>query len=572
MKNNSDKIRPTLLILAAGMGSRYGGLKQLDALGPHGETIMDYSVNDAIEAGFGKVVFVIRESMEADFKQFILSKYEAKIAIDYRFQELDMLPAGFTQNPDRKKPYGTAHAIFAAKEAIHEPFAVINADDFYCKEAFKTMAQFLDKDVICPTHACESPNFAMIGYKLANTLSEYGTVSRGVCTTDLAQNLCSITEMMKIQRHPDGIKNENPDSTFTPLAPDVPVSMNFWGFSPLFFDYLEQLFTEFLTQNNDNPVAEFAIPTVINYFLTQKTATFKVLSCDAEWFGVTYQADRAGVVEKLKQLGNEKEKAHTTEFLITQLNKKQLWDILPVFCFTSDVDWASEDVLVQYFDIVNGLDIKPMLFCTHYSPTIETQFQQGKIERGIHPNFLNGSSHGDNFRKIIETCVKFAPEACGFRSHRCFDVTDITHLLKNEYGYRYVSNLATVMQPNIRPILHESGLIHFPIFFEDGTHLYNELDLDFKKYKEAFTSPGLKIICFHPMNFVFNTPKMAYMRQIKDSLSREAFNRISTQTIEQLKNRNLGIQNTILSIVDFVKTNDYPILSLNDIYKIAVEL
>jgi UTP-glucose-1-phosphate uridylyltransferase len=566
MENNTNKIKPTLLILAAGMGSRYGSLKQMDTLGPNGETIMDYSINDAIEAGFGKVVFVIRKSMEADFQRFILSKYEAKIAVDYRFQELDMLPTGFTQNPDREKPYGTAHAIFAAKEAIHEPFAVINADDFYSKEAFKTMAQFLSK----PVQADERPNFAMIGYKLANTLSEYGTVSRGVCTTDLAQNLCSITEMTKIQRYPDNIKNENPDGTFTVLTPNTPVSMNFWGFSPLFFDYLEQLFIEFLTQNNDNPASEFAIPTAINYFLTHKIASFKVLSCDAEWFGVTYQADRVGVVEKLKQLDNKSEKARTTEFLLIQLRKKQLWDEMPVFSFTSDVDWASEDVLAQYFDIVNALDIKPMLFCTHHSPTIEAQFQQGKIERGIHPNFLNGSSQGDNFKEIADTCVKFAPEAYGFRSHRCFDVTDITHLLKNEYGYKYVSNLATIMQSHIRPVLHESGLIHFPIFFEDGTHLYNELDLDFTKYKEAFTSSGLKVICFHPMNFVFNTPKMAYMRQIKDSLSREAFNHITTETIEQLKNRIFGIQNTILAIIDFVKTNNYPILSLNEIYKNTV--
>jgi hypothetical protein len=302
MENNAANIKPTLLILAAGMGSRYGGLKQLDALGPHGETIMDYSVNDAIEAGFGKVVFVIRKNMEADFKRFILSKYEAKIAVDYRFQELDMLPAGFTQNSAREKPYGTAHAIFVAKEAIHEPFAVINADDFYGKEAFKTMAQFLSTDIIALAHTYEKTGFAMIGYKLANTLSEYGTVSRGVCTTDSAQNLCTIQEMTKIQRYPDGIKNENPDGTFTLLAPDTPVSMNFWGFIPLFFDYLEPLFIEFLTQNNDNPAAEFAIPTAINYFLTHKIATFKVLSCDAEWFGVTYQADRAGVVEKLSRV------------------------------------------------------------------------------------------------------------------------------------------------------------------------------------------------------------------------------------------------------------------------------
>jgi len=308
MKNNSNQTRPTLLILAAGMGSRYGSLKQLDALGPHGETIMDYSINDAIEAGFGKVVFIIRKCMESEFRQFILSKYDTKIAVEYRFQELDMLPSGFIQNPDRKKPYGTAHAIFAAKEAIKEPFAVINADDFYGKEAFKTMAQFLNEELMHSAPGIERPRFAMIGYKLANTLSDHGTVSRGVCATDSLHNLCSITEMTKIERHSDGIKNENGDGTFTLLASDLPVSMNFWGFSPLFFDYLEQLFVDFLTVHNDNPAAEFAIPTVINYFLIHNIATFKVLSCDAEWFGVTYQADRDNVVKKLQELFDSNKK------------------------------------------------------------------------------------------------------------------------------------------------------------------------------------------------------------------------------------------------------------------------
>jgi hypothetical protein len=298
MKDKTEKIKPALLILAAGMGSRYGGLKQLDMLGPHGETIMDYSINDAIEAGFGKVVFVIRKSMETDFKEFMLNKYEAKVAIDYRFQELDMLPAGFAPNLERKKPYGTAHAIFVAKDTIKEPFAVINADDFYGKTAFHTMAQFLSR--ITDNN---SPDFAMVGYKLANTLSENGTVARGVCTADSSQNLLTIEEMTKIQRYPDGIKNQNPDGSFTPLAPDTPVSMNFWGFSPLFFNCLEQLFIDFLTLHNANPVSEFMIPSVINYLLANKTATFKVLSCDSKWFGVTYQADRAGVMEKLKQLG-----------------------------------------------------------------------------------------------------------------------------------------------------------------------------------------------------------------------------------------------------------------------------
>lgn len=290
-------MKPTLLILAAGMGSRYGGLKQLDHLGPNGETIMDYSVNDAIAAGYGKVVFVIRKSMEEDFKKLILSKYCDKIETQYVFQELDAIPEGFSVNPERVKPYGTAHAILMAKDAIHEPFTVINADDFYGKNSFQVMSQFLQQ----PQDA-QKPQFAMVGYQLRNTLSEHGSVSRGVCKTDENHNLLSVTEMTKISRNANGIQNIDDDGHITPLEEGTVVSMNFWGFTPYFFECLNDLFIDFLKKSNDNPKSEFQIPTVVNLFLVNKTAEIKVLVTDSQWFGVTYQEDRPLVVEKLKNL------------------------------------------------------------------------------------------------------------------------------------------------------------------------------------------------------------------------------------------------------------------------------
>ena len=288
---------PTLLILAAGMGSRYGGLKQLDPLGPNGETIMDYSVKYAIEAGYGKVVFVIRRSMEEDFREHILSRYIDRIPVEYVFQELDVLPTGFSVNPERVKPYGTAHAILVAKNTVKEPFTVINADDFYGKDAFMVMAEFLKKEQPAGT-----PRFAMVGYKLANTLSENGTVSRGICTANERGELVKIQEMTQIGRDGDAIRNTAPDGTETLLNADTPVSMNFWGFTPLFFEKLDEQFVEFLTAQNDNPKSEFQIPTVINYFLQSGKACIEILKSDAKWFGVTYKEDRPYVVERLAEL------------------------------------------------------------------------------------------------------------------------------------------------------------------------------------------------------------------------------------------------------------------------------
>ena len=290
-------MKPTLLILAAGLGSRYGGLKQLDSLGPHGETIMDYSINDAIAAGFNRVVFVIRRSMEDDFKSLILSKYQNKIAVEYQFQELDNLPKGFKVNKNRIKPYGTAHAILVAKSSINTPFAVINADDFYGRDAFMTISEFLQQD-FDPAY----PLYAMVGYQLGNTLSENGSVSRGVCVTNEKGELVSITEMKKIKRYHDGIKNIEDNGAITPIDEQRQVSMNFWGFTPNFFDDLDRMFLDFLKENNNNPAAEFPIPSVINHFLETKKAVIQVLKSNAEWFGVTYHEDRAKVVERLKKI------------------------------------------------------------------------------------------------------------------------------------------------------------------------------------------------------------------------------------------------------------------------------
>ena len=287
---------PTLLILAAGMGSRYGGLKQLDQMGPHGETILDYSVKYAAQAGYGKVVLVIRRSMEADFQEYILPRYKNVIPVEYVFQELDMLPEGFSVNPERVKPYGTAHAILVAKDAIKEPFTVINADDFYGKEPFQILGDYLRE-----VTANDPAAFAMVGYRLDKTLSENGTVSRGVCQVDGDGYLTTVKEMRKIARMDGGICNDE-DGVVTPLTGEEPVSMNFWGFSPRFFDVLEGMFAQFLKDNEGNIKAEFPIPDAVSAVMNLGEARVRVLPTTSEWFGVTYAEDRPMVVEKLKRV------------------------------------------------------------------------------------------------------------------------------------------------------------------------------------------------------------------------------------------------------------------------------
>ena len=280
------------------MGSRYGGLKQLDQMGPNGETILDYSVKYAAAAGYGKVVLVIRRSMEADFQEYILPRYKNVIPVEYVFQELDMLPAGFSVNPERVKPYGTAHAILVAKDAIKEPFTVINADDFYGKEPFQILGDYL-RDVTANDPAA----FAMVGYRLDKTLSENGTVSRGVCQVDGNGYLTVVKEMRKIARTDHGIENDE-DGVVTPLTGEEPVSMNFWGFSPRFFDRLEAMFAQFLKDNAGNIKAEFPIPDAVSTVMASGDAKVRVLPTKSEWFGVTYAEDRPMVVEKLKSVSS----------------------------------------------------------------------------------------------------------------------------------------------------------------------------------------------------------------------------------------------------------------------------
>lgn len=253
--------------------------------------------------------------------------------------------------------------------------------------------------------------------------------------------------------------------------------------------------------------------------------------------------------------------------LIERLDRPRVWDAEPVFCFTADVDWASEDVLEVFFGRIDPLDLKPTIFVTHHSAVIADYKARGRIDRGIHPNFLPGSSHGEGFETVIETCMAFAPEATCFRSHRLFDVTDTSHLLVDR-GMTHASNLATLLHRGIRPIAHESGLVRFPIFFEDGTHLVNGLSLDLEAYRARFLSPGIKIISTHPMDFVINTPAIRYMRGIKDALSREEYAGLSMAAIERYRNRDRGVGDLGLDIMALAK--DHRIMSLGDLYAEAV--
>ncbi len=291
-------MKPTLLVLAAGMGSRYGSLKQMDGLGPNGETIIDYSVYDAIRAGFGKVVFVIRHSFAEEFREiFSPERFGGKIEVKFVFQELEYLPEGYSVPEGRVKPWGTNHALMMGKEVIKEPFAVINADDFYGKESFQIMSEYLHK--IKGT----TGNYAMVGYHLENTLSDFGTVSRGICVTDANSNLVSVVERTSIHRKGGEICYTEEDKDY-PLAADTFVSMNFWGFTTEYFDYSEEIFKRFLDDENTkaNLKAEYFIPYVVDLLIKRGDATLKVLECDAKWFGVTYKEDRPFVVEKLSKL------------------------------------------------------------------------------------------------------------------------------------------------------------------------------------------------------------------------------------------------------------------------------
>ena len=286
-------MQPTLLILAAGMASRYGSMKQIEGFGPSRETIMDYSIYDAIRAGYGKIVFVIRREFEEEFKKVIEPKFKNRIAIEYVNQEIDFFTNGFPIPPEREKPWGTAHAVLCAKEHIDEPFAVINADDFYGRDAFENAKNFLIKE-------CSPDNYAIIGYSLLKTLSENGTVNRGVCEVDKDGNLASITERINI-----ALKNEKIicDDELEPkeLSLDKNVSMNFWCFHPSVFPFSENMFHQFLTESSKKPKAEFFIPIVADQFIG-KGGVIKLIPTSAQWFGVTYREDAPGVKKKLKEL------------------------------------------------------------------------------------------------------------------------------------------------------------------------------------------------------------------------------------------------------------------------------
>ena len=286
----------TLLVLAAGMGSRYGGLKQLDQVGPSGETIIDYSVYDAIEAGFNKIVFIIRKDIEKEMNELLFDKYSTKIKIEYVFQELEKIPEGIKLPADRVKPWGTGHAVLMAKDVINEPFVVINADDFYGKSAFKVVADYMKNQ----GNDLNGKN-CMAGYLLKNTLSDHGYVSRGVCKVNEQNQLIEITERTKIGIKDNKIVADN-DGKDLILDGDVYVSMNFWGFTPDVFPELESEFKKFIINNSSNIKSEYYIPSIVSHQINNDLANVKVLEASDQWFGVTYKEDKPLVIDKIKEL------------------------------------------------------------------------------------------------------------------------------------------------------------------------------------------------------------------------------------------------------------------------------
>ncbi|MDY7397033.1 sugar phosphate nucleotidyltransferase [Aureibaculum sp. 2210JD6-5] len=287
--------KPTLVVLVAGMGSRYGGLKQIDSFTPEGDTIIDFSLYDAIHAGFGKFVFIIRKSFEKEFKQIFNKKLEGKAKVDYVFQELQNVPEKYI-NPERTKPWGTGHALLMAKDVVKENFAIINGDDFYGKEAFEAMAKSLaekDKD---------SYNFNTMAYLLKNTVSDYGYVSRGECQVNEKGYLVDVTERTHIEKINGKLMRKDDNGEFIPIDKNTIVSMNFWGFTPMCFEFGGKLFEEFLEANTENLKAEFYLPLIVNDILNSGKASVEVLKSDAKWFGVTYKEDKAIVQKAIEQL------------------------------------------------------------------------------------------------------------------------------------------------------------------------------------------------------------------------------------------------------------------------------
>jgi len=284
---------PTLLVMAAGMGSRYGGLKQIEPVGPSGETIIDYSIYDALRAGFGKLVFVIRKDIEQPFKEVVGARFEKRIAVEYVFQELDKIPHGFHVPAGRSKPWGTTQAILMTEDIIHEPFAVINADDFYGAESYRVLARHLHPG---------AADYAMVGFVLRNTLSEFGTVARGVCQVSGDGFLKQIVELTSVGRDGAHAKNTDSEGRVTTLTGDEPVSMNMWGFTPRIFAQLQEHFKRFLQVNAADLKRECYIPSTVNDILLAGEAKVKVLRSNDSWFGVTYREDHAQVVESIQCL------------------------------------------------------------------------------------------------------------------------------------------------------------------------------------------------------------------------------------------------------------------------------
>ncbi|KQC02583.1 sugar phosphate nucleotidyltransferase [Pedobacter sp. Hv1] len=287
-------MKPTLLILAAGMASRYGSMKQIDGFGPNGETIIDYSIYDAIKAGFGKVVFIIKEEFVTNFRNIFDPKLKGKIEVDYVFQNFDLKQFDIEEEIYREKPWGTAHAILSGRKVVKEPFCVINADDFYGFDAYQKMVDFL-------TTEANDSNYSIIGYQIGKTLSDFGAVSRGVCKVDESNNLQEIVERTKVFEE-NGVIVYEEEGTQYPLTFETPVSMNFWGFTPAVFQITEELFKEFAMANKDKPKAEFFIPLIGETLVKNNTATFKVVPTSNQWFGVTYKEDKPFVQASIDQL------------------------------------------------------------------------------------------------------------------------------------------------------------------------------------------------------------------------------------------------------------------------------
>jgi NDP-sugar pyrophosphorylase family protein len=291
-------MKPTLLVLAAGLGTRYGGLKQIDAIGPYGQTIIDYAIYDGIRAGFGKVVFVIRHYFEDAFREKVSGKFDGFVEAAYAYQELEACLGKFPRPPDREKPWGTGHAILVCREIIDEPFAVVNADDYYGRDSLQAMVGFL-------TAGAGPSDYAMVGYTLKNTLSEYGTVARGVAECDDRMFLKRIAERKGVEKTADGARYRDPDGTVHPLTGHEPVSMNLWGFQPSIFGFLEAQFARFLAEHGREKSAELYIPTVVDELVRDGSAAVRVLPSQAPWFGVTYRADKSLAAASIRKLIDE---------------------------------------------------------------------------------------------------------------------------------------------------------------------------------------------------------------------------------------------------------------------------